>query len=228
MVSQSAGENTSRELHQANEPASLYSDKQNSSDFGLSEKKDKEIWKDFKAGNESAFIFIYEKHFKSLINYGLNFTSDRDLVLDCLQDMFISLREKRATITETDAIKPLLFKIFRRKVNHYLRKQSKNQQIRTETSNNKFGFTLSAEQHIINRQINDEQIELLNRAILALTNTEREAIFHYYFENHSYQQIADIMDYTQVKTARSLVYKAVASLRKIMEPEQKNLFLLLF
>lgn len=228
MISKRARGNISREYHQTNEIPSIYSGFHSSNDFSLSEKKDREIWKDFKAGNESAFIFIYEKHFKVLLNYGLNFTQDRDLVLDCLQDMFIALREKRATITETDAIKPLLFKIFRRMVNHYLRKQSKNKQIRADTSNYKFGFTLSAEQHIINRQINDEQIELLNRAILALTNTEREAIFHYYFENHSYQQIADIMGYSQVKTARSLVYKAIASLRKIMEPEQKNLFFLIF
>ncbi len=195
---------------------------------GLYEKKDREIWDDFKKGNESAFIFIYEKYFKPLFNYGLNFTKDRELALDCLQDMFIELREKRSAITDTDAIKPMLFKIFRRKLNHYLKQQSKYKPTQSDASHHKFGFTLSAEQHIINRQINDEQIELLNRAILSLTITEREAIFHYYFENHSYQQIADIMGYTQVKTARSLVYKAIASLKRIMEPEQKHLFLLFF
>lgn len=221
-MSKRARENLTRVYHPTNEKPSAYT----TSD--LQEKEDREIWDDFKEGNESAFIFIYEKHFKVLFNYGLNFTQDRDLVLDGLQDMFIALREKRATVTPTDAIKPLLFKIFRRRINHYLRKQSKTQQIRTQTFNYQFEFSLSAEQHIINRQIDDEQIELLNRAILSLTNTEREAIFHYYFENHTYQQIADIMGYTQVKTARSLVYKALASLRKIIEPEQKYLFLLLF
>ena len=193
------------------------SDQYGQGEIGLHEEDDKKIWKAFKSGNESAFIFIYEQHFKGLVNYGLNFTSDRDIVLDCLQDMFIELREKRTSITETDSIKPLLFKIFRRRINHYIKSHAKIKSLHRNSLDPKFSFTLSPEQHIIDRQFDEQQSKLLNQAILSLTITEREAIFHYYFEHHSYKQIAEIMGYSQVKTARSLVYKAISSLRRIME-----------
>ena len=186
---------------------------------------DLEIWRLFKKGNESAFIFIYDFYFSNLVNYGLNFILNRDVVKDCIQDMFIELREKRASVSETNAIKPFLFTILRRKIHHLIRKYTKRNEVDLAPSAERFQFVLSHEHHLINRQINDEQTEKLRKAILQLTVKEREAIFHFYFEDHSYQQIADIMGYADVKTARNIVYRAIASLRNILESSSGSFLL---
>jgi RNA polymerase sigma factor (sigma-70 family) len=187
---------------------------------------DLEIWRLFKSGNESAFIQIYESTYKSLFNYGLYFVSNREVVKDCIQDIFIEIREKRNTISETDSIKPFLFKILRRKLHRFIVKHARLKEIDLTPSHESFQITLSYEHYLIEGQISETQIKMLKDAISKLTVKEKEAIYHFYFENHTYKQIADIMGYTDVKTARTLVYKAISSLKSILAPASSKLFFL--
>ena len=189
----------------------------------FSNASDDKIWSDFKNGNESAFIFIYEFYFDKLLTYGLNFIRDREIVKDCIQDMFIEIRDKRATIGSTNAIKPFLYKILRRKIIRFLHNNAKNEKY--DATHEKFTIEISYEQHLIEKQLNEEQVIKLRDAIIKLSTKEREAIFHFYFEGHSYQQIAEIMGYSDIKTARTLLYRAITSLKKSLH---KNLFLMLF
>lgn len=184
---------------------------------------DEKVWADFKKGNESAFIHIYELYFDHLLNYGLKFIGDREIVKDCIQDMFIEIRDKRASIGSTNAIKPFLYKILRRKITRFLQKNLKNEKF--DLIHEKFVIEVSHEQHLIEKQLNEEQVNKLKKAIIKLSTKEREAIFHFYFEGHSYQQIAEIMGYTDIKTARTLLYRAITSLRKSLD---KNIFLMVF
>jgi RNA polymerase sigma factor (sigma-70 family) len=197
-------------------------------DDTLSVGNDLEIWKSYKRGDESAFIYIYERHFWSLLNYGLNFVANRELVKDCIQDMFIEIREKRKTISDTDSIKPFLFRILRRKIMRCINKYSRLQEVEMLPVHEKFQITASYEQKLIEHQISKNQIKLLQEALLKLSPKEREAISHFYFEGYSYQQITEIMGYSCVKTARSLVYKAMSSLKKILEPSAPQLFISIF
>ena len=194
----------------------------------VSNLSDLQLWQAFKSGSESAFISIYEKHYAGLVTYGVNFTKDRELIKDCIQDMFLELRETRANLSDTDNIKPYLFKVFRRKISRYLQKRLQLTGLKADYNYHQFEFVISYEQHLINRQIDEEQIRKLNSAIRRLSVKEREAIFHFYFELHSYQEIAEIMGYTQVKTARTLVYRAISSLKDMLEPSSSLSFFFSF
>ena len=196
-------------------------DLENNKNF--SDASDEKIWSDFKNGNESAFIFIYETYFDKLLTYGMNFIADREVVKDCMQDMFIEIRDKRSLIGNTNAIKPFLFKILRRKIIRFLRKNIHNEKFKLV--HEKFVIQVSHEQYLIEQQFNQEQIDKLRNAIMRLSTKEREAIFHFYFEGHAYQHIAEIMGYRDVKTARTLLYRAITSLRKSLD---KKIFLMVF
>ncbi|MEQ8947428.1 MAG: sigma-70 family RNA polymerase sigma factor, partial [Balneola sp.] len=137
----------------------------------------------------------------------------------------VELREKCKLVTNTDAIKPMLFKIFRRRINHSLKKFWKEKEKLRAITDFKFAFSISPEQHLIEKQLTIDQVKHLNKAIGLLSIKEREAIYHYYYENLTYSQIAEVMDYSQIKTARSLVYKAIKSLRGVLSNEQKRIFL---
>jgi RNA polymerase sigma factor (sigma-70 family) len=182
-------------------------------DSGSSEAQ---IWQQFKAGNETAFIHIYEQHYSSLLHYGLNFIANRETVKDCIQDLFIEIREKRATIGSTDTIKPFLFTILRRKIARHVRNHPDKLQLTPAAE--KFRIEVSYEQQLIDRQFNEMQITKLREAVTKLSVKEREAIFLYFFENQSYQEITTILGYREVKTTRNLIYKAIASLREKLDP----------
>lgn len=187
---------------------------------------DLEVWQAFKRGSESAFIFIYEEFFDTLMNYGFKFTKDKDLIQDCIQDMFVELRDRRKNLSDTDKIKPYLFKIIRIKILKSLQRAANQTNI--DEGFKPFDFVISHEEHLINRQLNELQTARLQRAVGKLTTKEREAIFHFYYELHSYEQIAEIMGYKDVKIARNLVYKAVNSLRQTLEADSSSFYMFSF
>ena len=175
------------------------------------------IWRRFKAGDESAFITIYERYVNVLFQLGIQFTPDDDLVKDCLQDFFIALRQKRQNLSDTDDIRLYLFKAFRRRLCAYLKKKTKfidkREDIEHATS---FPIELAADEKIINAQFDDLQLQKLNNALQKLPSKEREALYYFYFQNMSYQEIAVIFNYDHVSSARRLMYKSLRKLRKLL------------
>lgn len=170
------------------------------------------IWEAFKKGNESAFIYIYETYFDRLFVYGNQFTPNEDIVKDAIQDLFITLRKSRAGLGKTDSIKFYLYKSLKR----LIIKETGQwfNQCEELGSQKTFDVTFSHEQVLIERQLDKEKTEMLNQAIQSLSARKREAIYYFYYEGMSYQQIQELMEMSHVKSARNLVYKAVDFLRE--------------
>ncbi|CAN5482615.1 sigma-70 family RNA polymerase sigma factor [soil metagenome] len=175
---------------------------------------DKLIWDAFKNGDEAAFITIYKDYVNKLYNYGCQFTSDREMVKDCLQDFFIYLRKNRLGFGETTSIKLYLFKSFKRRVIDYLKKFNKEYQQNEKFAFSQFSVELSSESIYINQQIEASQLEKLNKALKALDTKEREAIYYFYYEGLSYEQIAEIFNFSHVSSARRVMYRGLCNLRQ--------------
>ncbi len=177
---------------------------------------DKLLWDDFTKGDESAFIRIYKDYANSLFSYGCQFSTDRELVKDCLQDFFIYLRKNRAGFGPTDSIKMYLFKAFRRRIIDYLKKANRERQYQESFAFSQFPVELSSESIYIHRQIEAIQLDKLNKALEALDAKEREAIYYFYYEGLSYAQIAEIFNFSHVSSARRLMYRGLSHLRKCL------------
>lgn len=177
---------------------------------------DKLLWEAFKKGDESAFINIYKGYANILYNYGCQFSPDREIVKDCLQDFFLYLRKNRSGFGETDSIKMYLFKAFRRRIVDYLKKCSRECHLIETFAFSQFPVELSSESIYISRQLEAEQLEKLNKALKALDSKEREAIYYFYYEGLSYVQIAEIFNFSHVSSARRLMYRGLSHLRKFL------------
>ncbi|GAB3662152.1 RNA polymerase sigma-70 factor [Echinicola sediminis] len=177
-------------------------------------KPDVEIWDSFRRGDENAFISIYKQYANVLYNFGCQMTPDHALVKDSLQDFFIYLRQKREKLGATDAIKPYLFKAFKRRILAEMKK-GKLELVQEEVFDFKrFPVELSHETVYINQQIEREQLCRLSEALSLLDPREREAIYYFYYEGLSYEEIAGIFEFSHVSSARRLVYRGLAHLRK--------------
>lgn len=174
------------------------------------------LWASFKRGDEAAFIQLYQQYASVLFNYGCQFSADREMVKDCLQDFFIYLRKNRAGFGDPASVKMYLFKAFKRRVLDYLKKYRKECQHHEAMMFSHFPVEMSNETIFINRQIEEEQIARLNKALKALNPKEREAIFYFYYEGLSYDQIAEIFGFSHVSSARRLVYRALGQLKKFV------------
>jgi RNA polymerase sigma factor (sigma-70 family) len=177
---------------------------------------DTELWRAFKSGDEAAFIQLYNQFAGPLFNYGCQFCQDREMVKDCLQDFFIYLRKNRSGFNDTAFIKMYLFKAFRRRIVDYLRKHRKERQHSGESLYFQFPVELSSENIYIDNQFEEQQIRRLNDALNALDAKEREAIYYFYFQGLGYEQIAEIFNFSHVSSARRLMYRGLAQLRKLI------------
>lgn len=180
-------------------------------------------WREFKSGNEAAFIQIYQQYFEVLFNYGLQFTFDQDLVQDCIQDLFISIRRNRKNLASTTSIKKYLFKAMKRKIVLQL-KRKKSVDLRHQKAI-QFEIEFSVEDRIINKQLTEEMTLQIKKSMEQLPQRQREAIYYYFYENMNYQEIAEIMKLSQIKSARNLIYKAISQLRSTLIIELTTILL---
>lgn len=174
---------------------------------------DQLLWDHLKKGNRDAFKSIYDHHVENLIQYGFRFCKDREIVEDCLHDLFIYIWNNREGLSGTDSISRYLLVALRRRIFKSLKARFsdlKDQDI-------PFTADLSIEdQWIANEESRENQL-IVRDAFLQLSDRQKEAIYLKYYQNMNYETICDIMD-INYQSARNLVFNGIQILRKIMIP----------
>ena len=175
---------------------------------------DQEVWQVFKQGDDAAFIYIYRQYFSVLFRYGSQFTRHRELIKDCIQDLFIDISEKREKLAAVRSIKMYLFRALKNRIVAHLKKRQKESFYSHLEEGFDFNLCFSAEQSLILRQMKEEKQQQLNRAIQHLTPRQREIIYYVYQEGLSLEEVQDLMQLRHLKSAQNLLYKAVAVLKQ--------------
>jgi RNA polymerase sigma factor (sigma-70 family) len=180
------------------------------------EVEDRTLWQRFKNGNDLAFSILYKKYIQRLYNYGMHTCRDRDLVLDCLQELFGRLWDKRNHLGEVEVVNFYLFKSFRRLLLNKLVQNRKRSLLSLNSDSPGFEFHSSLEDAIILEEATAHQVGQLKKAIATLTKRQREAIFLRFFNDLSYQDVAAVME-MNVASVYNLMTKAIDSLRKALK-----------
>nr|WP_295927055.1 sigma-70 family RNA polymerase sigma factor [uncultured Dyadobacter sp.] len=166
-------------------------------------------WQQFCAGDKSAFGEITERNYAALYHYGTRFTSDRDLIKDCLQDLFLEIWEKRHSLSHIGTIKPYLFQSLRNNLIRRVRKQSFFSDIRDDDVED----DVSPESDWIIQETDQLTSHRLKQAIDSLPKRQKEALYLKYYENLSYEEIATVMGLQRQAVANYLQY-GIAKLRE--------------
>lgn len=177
---------------------------------------DVQLWGAFKDGNESSFITIYNTYFPMLYRYGFQYTKDKALIKDAIQDLFVELRQKRKRLSHTTSIKLYLYKSIRRKILGHKEKAINKMMSNQTLDGYDFEVVFSIENQLISQQLNEEKIHKLNQAREYLTKRQKQAIYYFYYEDLSYEEVSEIMGLNNVKSTRNLVYKAINILKSHM------------
>ncbi|QCR23037.1 RNA polymerase sigma factor [Pontibacter sp. SGAir0037] len=165
------------------------------------------IWDNFRAGSEEAYALIYETYSSILYSYGCSLNHDKELVKDCLQDLFVNLWHKRTSLGPTNSIKYYLFRSLRRELVRTLRQRS----IVMEASDTLTEY--SAEDRWIGSEDNSSMKRMLENALSKLSERQREAIYLRFFQSMEFEDIARIMDITP-RAVYKLIYRAIDVLHK--------------
>jgi len=179
-------------------------------------KTDQDVWRAFNKGNEAAFNYIYRAYAGLLYQYGTQFSKDEYVLQECIQNIFIGLRRRRGYLSDIQSIKAYLFKSLQREVRRYINQERDSIYSARVLDEHLFPIEVSHETKLIQDEYDAEKKRMIEQAMNQLTVRQRQAILLLYEEGMSYKEIAEVMELNEVKSARKIIYRALASLKNLI------------
>lgn len=187
---------------------------------------EKKQWEALRNGDHIALKQLYNRYQKSIFNYAQKFTDDKDLIADCVQELFIYLWEKREILTVPDNPRSYILRSIRNNLIRLLSKASINEKIENP-ENYPFFVSLDSENQYVDQEKRNEVVRKLNTALDQLTNRQREAVFLRFYEGLSFEEIAQTLNIT-TKACYKLIYRAIDVLKNVLPKGLISLLFLIF
>ena len=166
----------------------------------------------YRQGDQNAFMSLYDMYAEMLLNYGLCITSDKELVKDCVQDVFIKLISKSQDLQVTKVTSYLLISLRNRLLDEFRRKN-----YMTETAVEDIRISTTVED-VENSYILDESslnnVRKVQILMNELTPRQRQVFTLYYIEQRKYEDICEIMQ-MNYHSVRNLVHRGMLKLRSV-------------
>jgi RNA polymerase sigma factor (sigma-70 family) len=178
--------------------------------------KDLKIWTAFRQGNREALDYIFKQHASNLFAYGIRFTKDQDLVLDCIQDLFVELWNRRQSISETNSIKFYLLKSLRRRIARTLHGAKRLEAITGDAQYLEEKMNFSTEHFLVLQEADQSRKASVKRAIEGLTKRQRESIYLKFFQGLDNEAIASVMNLSEGSLS-TLISQSIKALRVALQ-----------
>ncbi|MDF9796607.1 RNA polymerase sigma factor (sigma-70 family) [Catalinimonas alkaloidigena] len=177
------------------------------------------------ANSMRQFEKVYHEHIDALHNYGMKFNANRELIEDCVQDLFADLWEKRNKLDTIVSLRSYLLGALRRKL---LRKIYSDREYVYDAEEYSGFF----EMHLLKNAeaemaLAEEQLVQINSAFAKLTEKQKEVIYLRFYNQLSYKEIAEVMA-VQTRTVYKLAYRAIDMLKEQISPYTPALQALLY
>ena len=158
------------------------------------------------------FTSLYDANIDNLFAFGSRFTTDREMLKDCIHDVFVKLFTKRETLANVCNIESYLYISLRNPINDKYRRNV----------------------HLCDNEINDSAMRIVAEAQeyqaermerhMALTATfeqyfeklsprQRQIITLYFIEQRKYNDICQIMG-INYQSVRNLMHRSISRLRE--------------
>jgi RNA polymerase sigma-70 factor (ECF subfamily) len=171
------------------------------------------LWESFRKGDPDAFVRLYNQYVDVLYAFGTNFTNDKELIKDCIHDLFLVLARLRGRLSGTTNVRFYLLASLKRKI---LKEQTKRGAIRSFDPAvlplvNK-EESPAIEYVFIRDEEADHQSRILLGALKTLSDHQQKILFLRFNQELSYPEIADLL-HISVESVRTMVYRSLKSLR---------------
>lgn len=164
------------------------------------------------SGDINAFSRLYDLHVNMLFNYGCKLTTDKELLKDCIHDVFIKIYNKRMDLGEIANLKSYLFISLKNKLCDESRKRTNYSDLQVED------LISVATENVENDYISLEMESVSNEKVKYLLNQlpprQKEALTLYYIEEKKYEDICMLMD-MNYQSVRNLIHRGILKLRSI-------------
>jgi len=156
---------------------------------------------------------LYDRHVDNLFAYGSRITQDREMLKDCIQDVFVKLYVKRDSLDNVDNIDSYLYVSLRNRIHDEFRRNGKitDQEITDRQ------MTSLSEAEIFARERQECQQRLsacVEKFMDKLSPRQQQIISLYYVEQRKYEEICRIMG-INYQSVRNLMHRSIMRLRSL-------------
>ncbi len=168
--------------------------------------------------NEQAIALLMRNHYPSLYNYANRFVNDKELIKDAIQEVFISLWQRRDTATSILSLRYYLLSAVKNKVLKALKRNAgKNENLAFDEQYD-FEVEFPIEKNIIEKQLAEENAAKLRSIIANLSIRQKEIIYLKFYQQLDHGQIAGLMSISQ-QSVYNLLHESIQKLKKCWQSE---------
>ena len=183
----------------------------------LSIKPEPDLIKRLHQGDEAALASLMRMYYNDLYHYASRFTKDHELIKDCIQEVFISLWQRRESIGAIISPRYYFLRAIKNKTLKALHKKN-NEATTTDLEDYEFLYEFSIEKIIIDKQISEEKARKLRNTLALLSKRQQEIIYLKYYQYLDQGQIAELMNITR-QSVYNLLHEAIQKLRSLWHEE---------
>jgi RNA polymerase sigma factor (sigma-70 family) len=180
--------------------------------------EDNLLWEKFLSGDDKAYACFYKKYVTALFSYGIRFTPDRELVKDCIQDIFVKIYSNRSTLNKTDQLKLYLFIALKNTLFNVFQKDKSSYHI--DTVEPVFTVEYTIEDRMIADEQEKERKDKIGRILESLTPRQKEVIYYRYVEGMELKDICKLMD-MNYQSVQNLIQRSIKKLKSVFDEKGK-------
>ena len=176
------------------------------------------LWQKFLDGDLSSLDRLYSKYIRVLFEYGTQFTVDRELVKDCIQDLFVKIYETGTRQHHVENISVYLRIGLKNRIMNSLKRDKIHSRYINESA-----FTeiddFTAEQHLEwleEEQYNRNKVEAM---LKQLTPQQKKVVQYRYIEGLKLEEISDLLQ-INYQSVQNILQRAMKKIKKSFYPEK--------
>ncbi|MCR4773594.1 MAG: sigma-70 family RNA polymerase sigma factor [Prevotella sp.] len=166
------------------------------------------------------FSELYDSQIDNLFAFGTRFTADRELIKDCIQDVFIKLFTKRDYLDSVTNIQSYLFISLRNRINDEFRKNSHN--IECDLNDNNVKDIIDSDADLELQELQSHRIGNMKKYVKFLSPRQQQIIQLYYIEQRKYEDICEVMG-INYQSVRNLMHRSLSRLRSLALQDEEKL-----
>jgi RNA polymerase sigma factor (sigma-70 family) len=178
------------------------------------------LWNDFLSGNDDAYGLIYKMYAENLFIQGMQFSSDKEFIRDCIHDVFVKIYKSRNRLKPVYNVKLYLFIALKNNIISALKKHNLYFEELDEMLEYYTVESDSIEKEYIDKENEANTRQLIHKILILLPTRQREVIHYRFFEDLSIDEIGELMN-MNYQSVQNLLQR---SLKKINEYSKKNYF----
>lgn len=182
------------------------------------EMDDIHLWSLLIEGDQKALEILYQRYYSLLLNYGLRCNADKELVKDCIQDLFINLYQNTHISVTNITVRSYLLRALRNNITDKLITDKEVNSLDNSI------FNIPVNEDLFEQLFpkSDRDLQLVRRlleAISQLSPNQKTILYLRYVQELSHKEIADVMD-MNIQSSMNLSNRALTKLRALITKDE--------